>query len=81
MLELWQGRTNCSSVPIGQQHTHVYAIDEEETEISEYMHDIAEELQTRSLLEENENEQWQEVISRRDQQKVEECRSCLTVEC
>ena len=44
------------------------ANDQEENDVSEELHDNGEELQAWCLLEESENEQWQEVISRRDKQ-------------
>ena len=44
------------------RNSNLYAVDEEENEISEGIHGC--------LLEESENEQWPEVISRRDEQKA-----------
>ena len=52
-----------------QKLVHHY---EDETENIEETPDTDEELQARCLLEDSENEQWQEVISKRDKHKVKE---------
>ena len=58
------------------------AIDEDDSENVEEATDNEKDLPTWCLLEESENEQWQEVISRRDQQKVKKANqaSLLRVE-
>ena len=48
----------------------MYAIDEDGSENVEEVIDREEDLQAWCLLEESENEQWQEVISRRDKARV-----------
>ena len=50
--------------------TNLYAIDEDDAENIEEAPDTDAYLQPRCLSEECENEQWQEVISKRDKQKV-----------
>ena len=50
--------------------TNVYAIEEDDSETVEEASDDEEDVLAWSVLEESENEQWQEVISRRDKQKV-----------
>ena len=45
-------------------NTNLYAIDEDDSENIEESADNEEDLEARRLLEENEHEQWQEVISR-----------------
>ena len=49
---------------------NLYAIDEDDSENVEEATDNEEDLEAWCLLERSENEQWQEVISRRDKQKV-----------
>ena len=60
----------------------MYAIEEDDSETVEEATDDEEDLQAWCLLEESENEQWQEVISRRDKQKVKKANqaSLLSVE-
>ena len=48
------------------RNTNLYAIAENDTENVKEATDTEEDLQALCLLEESENEQWQEVISRRD---------------
>ena len=57
------------------------AIDEDETENVEETPNNDEELQAWCLLEERENEQWQEVISRRDEHKVLKANQASPFEC
>ena len=61
---------------------HLYAFDEEDSEIVEEILDKDEELQARCLLEEGEHEQWQEVSSRRVKHRVKKANqaSLLCVE-
>ena len=66
-VRLVANRTNCSVVPKGGNE-HLCAIDEDESETIEERVDNDEELQAWRVLEESENEQLQEVISRRDKQ-------------
>ena len=60
----------------------MHAIDEGESESIEETPDKDEDLQAWCLLEESEQEQWQEVVNRRDTQKVKEANhaSPLSVE-
>ena len=60
----------------------MYAIDEDDSEHVGEATDNEEVLQAWCLLEESDNEQWQEVISRRDKQKLKKANqaSLLTVE-
>ena len=51
-------------------NNNLHAIDEDDSENGEEATDNEEDLQAWCLFEECENEQWQEVISRRDKQKV-----------
>ena len=48
-----------------------YAIDEDDSENVEESTENKEDFQSWCLLEESENEQWQEVISRRNKQRLE----------
>ena len=61
---------------------NLYAIDEDENENVEESAEDEDDLQAWCLLEESENEQWQEVISRRNKQKVKKADqvSLLSVE-
>ena len=56
-------------------------LDEDETENIEETPNNDEELQAWCLLEEPENEQWQEVISRRDKHKVLKANQASPFEC
>ena len=58
-------------------HKNFYAIDEDESETIEETLDNHEELQSWFSLEERENEQCQEVVGRRDKQKVKEANHML----
>ena len=60
----------------------LYAIDEDESEDIEETLDSDEEFQAWCLLGESENEQWQEVISRRDKETMKKANqaSLLSVE-
>ena len=60
----------------------MYAIDEDDSENVEELAEDEDDLQAWCLLEESENEQWQEVISRRNKQKVKRANqaSLLNVE-
>ena len=49
---------------------NLYAIDEDDSENVEEPAESEEDLQAWCLLEESENEQWQEVISRRSKQRA-----------
>ena len=62
--------------------TNSYAIDEDDSEDVEESAETEEDLQARCQLEESENEQWQEVISRRSKQRAKEANqaSLLSVE-
>ena len=57
-------------------NTNLYAIDENIEESA----DNEEDMQAWCLLGESENEQWQEVISRRDKQRTKKVKSSVTVE-
>ena len=61
---------------------NLYAIDEDDSENVEELAEDEDDLQAWCLLEENENEQWQEVISRRNKQRVKRANqaSLLSVE-
>ena len=62
-------------------NTNLYAIDEDSGNIEESVRN-EEDLQAWCLLEESENEQWQEVINRRDKQRAKKANqaSLLSVE-
>ena len=62
-------------------NNNLYATDEDDSENVEEAPDTEEDLQAWCLLEESENEQWEEVISRRDKQKVKKSQSSVNVEC
>ena len=55
----------------------MYVIDEDDIENIEEALDNDEELQVWCLSEESENWQWQEVISRRDKQKVKKANQAV----
>ena len=59
---------------------NVYPTDEEDSEHVEEATDCEEDLEAWCLLEESENEQWHEVISKREKQTCEESKSGVTVE-
>ena len=61
---------------------HLYAIDEDESENIEETLDSDEEFQAWCLLEQSENEQWQDAISRRDKEMMKQFHqaSLLSVE-
>ena len=63
-------------------NNNLYAIDEDDRENVEEAIDNEEDLQAWCLLEESESEKWQEVINRRDKQKVKKANqaSLLSVE-
>ena len=69
MLDLWQTGHIAAWCRKGGNN-NLYAIDEDDSENFEEAADNEEDLQAWCLLEESENEQWEEVISRRDKQKV-----------
>ena len=61
-------------------NTNLYAVDEDDGENAEEPTEIEEDLQAWCLLEESENEQWQEVISKQNKRNCEEGKSSVTVE-
>ena len=68
-MDVWKDRTHCSVVS-NRGDKNLYAIDEEDSEFVEEATDNEEDLQAWCLLEESENEQWQEAVSRREKQKL-----------
>ena len=67
MLDVWQDRPHCSVGVEKDATPFLYAIDEDDSEnVGKEATDNEEDLQAWCLLEESENEQWQEVISKRD---------------
>ena len=81
-FEAWRGIVSRCDQRNMSGNNHLNAIDEDDSENVEEATDNEEDLQAWCLLEENEDEQWQEVISRRDKQKVkkEKQASLLIVE-
>ena len=81
MLDVRHDRPHCSVVSKRRQHK-LYAFHEDDSEIVEEAADNEEVLQLWCSLEESENEQWQEVISRRNKPKVKKANptSLLSVE-
>ena len=69
MLDVRQDRTHCSLCRKGG-NTNLYAVDEDDGENAEESTENEEDLQAWCLLEESENEQWQEVISKQHKRKV-----------
>ena len=66
---MWQDRKHCSVVSKRRQQK-IHAIDGDDSENVEEATDNMEDLQALCLSEESENEQWEEVVSRRDKQTV-----------
>ena len=79
MLELWENRTHCGKMHQGRS---LNAVDEDKGDISEAEREDEHELHAWCLLEESENEQWQEVISKKSKLKLKELahESLLSVE-
>ena len=63
-----------------EETEHLYAIDGDYSERAEESVENEEDLQAWCMLEESENGQWQEVISRRSKTENEESQSSVTVE-
>ena len=82
MLDVRQDRTHCSLVQERKSNKNLYAIDEDDSEKVEESAEDEDDLRAWCLLEESENEQWQEVISRRNKQRVKRANqaSLLSVE-
>ena len=80
-MDVWNSRTRSIVVPT-RGNSNLYATDEEDSENVEEANDNKEHLRARCLLEECETEQWHEVVSKREQQKVKKANaaSLLIVE-
>ena len=70
MLELWGKLGIIANYVKGSWNRSLNAAEEDKGDISEEVHEDGDELHAWCLLEESENEQWQEVISKKSNFKT-----------